>query len=96
MYRLELEWKSLGLEISRKTLCNWVIVTYRDWLSFVVKLLTKKLLEQNYIHADETPVQVLNEPGRKNTTMSYMWVYARTITGIFILMLTRAITNCLM
>lgn len=53
-----------------------MIVTYRDWLSFVVKLLTKKLLEQNYIHADETPVQVLNEPGRKNTTMSYMWVYA--------------------
>ncbi len=76
MYRQELEWKSLGLEISRKTLCNWVIVTYRDWFSFVVKLLTKKLLEQNYIHADETPVQVLNEPGRKNTTMSYMWVYA--------------------
>ena len=76
MYRQELEWKSLGREISRKTLCNWVIVTYRDWLSFVVKLLTKKLLEQNYIHADESPVQVLNEPGRKNTTMSYMWVYA--------------------
>ena len=34
-----------------------------------------KLLEENCLHADETPVQVLNEPGRKNTTQSYMWLY---------------------
>ena len=32
----------------------------------------EKLLEQNYLHIDETPVQVLLEPGRKNTTDSYM------------------------
>ncbi len=25
--------------------------------------------------ADETPVQVLKEPGRKATTKSYMWVF---------------------
>ena len=29
-----------------------------------------------YLHVDETPIQVLNEPGRKNTTDSYMWVYS--------------------
>jgi hypothetical protein len=34
-----------------------------------------KLLKENYIHADETRIQVLNEEGRKNTTDSYMWVY---------------------
>ena len=27
------------------------------------------------VSADETPVQVLNEQNRKNTTKSFMWVY---------------------
>ena len=44
------------------------------WLSPVVELLKKKLLEQKYLHINETLVQVLNEPGR-NTTDSYIWVY---------------------
>ncbi len=30
------------------------------------------LLEGHYVHCDETPIQVLNEPGKKNTTKSYM------------------------
>ena len=34
------------------------------------------LLESKHAHADETPVQVLNEPGKKATTKSYMWVYS--------------------
>lgn len=38
--------------------------------------LKKKLLEQKYLHIDETLVQILNEPGRKNTTESYMWGYS--------------------
>ena len=32
------------------------------------------MLAEN-LHADETVMQVMNEPGRKNTTKSYMWVY---------------------
>jgi hypothetical protein len=48
----------------------------RDWLMPVVELLHKKLLEETYIHADETPVTVMKEPNRKNTAVSYMWVYA--------------------
>ena len=34
-----------------------------------------ELLNQRYLHIDETHVQVLKEPGRKNTSDSYMWVY---------------------
>ena len=54
---------------------NWILASYRDWLSPIVGLLKEKLLEQNYLHIDETPIQVLGELGRKNTTDSYMWVY---------------------
>lgn len=35
-----------------------------------------KYIYEKYLHADETPVQVLMEPGRKNTSQSYMWVYS--------------------
>ncbi|MDR1769413.1 MAG: IS66 family transposase [Hungatella sp.] len=75
LYRQEKEWEALGVSLSRATMSNWILTSYRDWLSPVVALLHKKLLEQEYLHIDETPVQVMNEPARKNTTDSYMWVY---------------------
>jgi transposase len=40
-----------------------------------MELLQKELLSGPLINADETPVQVLNEPGKANTTQSYMWVF---------------------
>ncbi len=75
LYRQEKEWEAIGVSLSRATMSNWILTSYRNWLSPIVELLYKKLLEQEYLHNDETPVQVMNEPGRKNTTDSYMWVY---------------------
>ena len=37
--------------------------------------LHEELLKDNYLHADETPVQVMKEEGKKDTAKSYMWVY---------------------
>ena len=76
LYRQEKEWKELGLEVSRATLANWVMRAARSWLLPIFNLLQQKLLEEKYLHADETTVQVLNEVNRKNTATSYMWVYA--------------------
>lgn len=42
---------------------NWILTSYRDWLSPVCGLLKEELLKQNYIHADETRAQVMKEPG---------------------------------
>lgn len=75
LYRQETEWEALGLKLSRATMSNWLLVVYRDWLQYVVCRLKQELLKQNYLHIDETHVQVLKEPGRKNTSDSYMWVY---------------------
>ena len=41
----------------------------------LVEYMYLKLLLQPTIHADETPVQVPGEKGRKNKTKSYMWVF---------------------
>ena len=75
LYRQEKEWEALGLRLSRATLSNWLLVVYRDWLIHIVHRLKQELLRQRYLHIDETHVQVLKEPGRKNTSDSYMWVY---------------------
>ncbi|MHC1748078.1 MAG: IS66 family transposase [Cellulosilyticaceae bacterium] len=76
LYRQEKEWATLGVKLSRATMSKWIMVAHRDWLSPIIDLLHQKLLENYYLHCDETPVQVLQEPGRKNTTDSYMWVYS--------------------
>ena len=75
LYRQEKDWHNLGLEIRRNTLSSWIMKTSEEWLSPVVARLREKLLEEAYIHADETPVQVMKEPGRSNRSKSYMWVY---------------------
>jgi len=76
LYRQEKDWKQMGFPISRGTLSNWIIKTSQEWLMPVVDKLHEELLKEQYLHADETPVQVLNEEGKKNTTKSYMWVYS--------------------
>lgn len=75
LYRQEKDWQNLGMEIKRSTLSNWILKTSEDWLSKIVSRLHEQLLKDNYLHADETPIQVMNEDGKKNTTKSYMWVY---------------------
>ena len=81
LYRQEKDWKQMGFPISRATLSNWIIKTSEEWLNPVVEKLRVELLKDKYLHADETPVQVLNEEGRKNTTKSYMWVYSTSVNA---------------
>jgi transposase len=76
LYRQEKEWESYGVKLSRATMSNWIMVASANWLQPITNLMHQKLIKERYLHADETPVQVLLEPGRKNTSDSYMWVYS--------------------
>jgi transposase len=62
-----------GLIVPRQTLARWVIGTAQA-LQPIVNLMRDALLEADVIHMDETPVQVLKEPGRDPTSKSQMWV----------------------
>ena len=75
LYRQENDWKNLGLELKRQTMSNWIMEASQQWLAPIIYILHKNLLKEKYLHADETRIQVMKEPGRKNTTDSYMWVY---------------------
>lgn len=75
LYRQEKDWERTGLPLSRSTMANWAMITARDYFIPMRNRMAQALKEQPVIHADETPVQVLGEADRKNTTDSYMWVY---------------------
>lgn len=78
LYRQEKTWAAMGLKIDRSTLSNWVIIPSEEWFAPIVDRLKVELRSQDYLHADETPVQVLKEPGRDNTKKSYMWLFSST------------------
>jgi transposase len=74
LYRQEKLFARLGIELSRATMASWMVKT-AERCAVLIALLEKALLCGVLINCDETPVQVLNEPGRSNTTDSYMWVF---------------------
>lgn len=73
LYRQVAMWSRVGVELDRTTLANWMIKV-GELLLPVYNLLQDKLLAARVIHMDETRVQVLNEPGRRAESQSYMWV----------------------
>ncbi|MCM1222283.1 MAG: IS66 family transposase [Lachnospiraceae bacterium] len=75
LYRQEQEFLRIGVPISRQTMANWVITAYREWFSGLFEELKKELLSNEILHADETTLTVLQEPGRKARQKSYIWVY---------------------
>ncbi|UNO50704.1 IS66 family transposase [Alicyclobacillus acidoterrestris] len=75
LYRQEQQFTRQGLAISRQTMANWVVAGATRWLSPIFERLHEELLTQRYLHADETTLQVLHEPGRAADSKSYMWLY---------------------
>lgn len=75
LYRQEQIWKREGIELKRGTMCNWVIMASEMYLKRIRDRLKEYLLDQNVIHADETVLQVLKEPGRTAEDESRFWVY---------------------
>jgi len=73
-YRLSNMFARNGVQISRATMCNWAL-RVSALLKPIIELFLEKIIEDSYIHADETPFQVLKESGRKAGQKSYMWIF---------------------
>lgn len=80
LYRQEQHYARLGIDLSRGVLSNWM-VKGSEWLELIYSRLKQKLLEQEVLHADETTLQVLKEPGRAAESQSYMCLYRTGCTG---------------
>ena len=61
-----------GGDLSRNTLAA-SLIKVGEAVQPVINLLRDHLLEADLVHADETTIQVLKEPGKKAQTKSYLW-----------------------
>ena len=72
-YRQTIMFDRLGVDISRATMSGWALRA-AEACEPLLEVLLEQIRSGPIINLDETTVQVLKEPGRKNTSKSYMWV----------------------
>lgn len=73
LYRLENILKRYGGEITRTSMANWVIRLSLQ-VQPLINLMRDHQLAYDYLHADETRIKVLKEPGRSSTSDKWIWV----------------------
>ena len=73
LYRLSKQFERIEVSLARQTMARWMVQS-GELLQPLINLLRERLLEGEYIHCDETTVQVLEEPGKSASSKSYMWV----------------------
>lgn len=86
LYRQEKQFNRLGVNLSRQTFANWMIIGADRWLSAVYNRMHILLQTLDILHADETTLQVLNEPDRPATSKSYLWLYRTGRVGPHIIL----------
>ena len=70
LYRQESMFKQYGIELSRKTMAEWMMKSQLA-LQILYERLREILLQQSVIQADETTLKVIGE----DKTTCYMWLY---------------------
>lgn len=73
LYRQEAIFERAGIKLARSTLAEWVGACGVH-LQPLVDALRQAILAHRVVHADETPVQML-QPGNKKTHRAYLWAY---------------------
>jgi hypothetical protein len=56
-------------------MANWMIKSSERWLYPIHERMHEYLIDNDILHADESTLQVLHEPGRPAGSNSYMWLY---------------------
>lgn len=74
LYRQEQIFNRLSINLSRQTMSTWMLAVGKAIIP-LINLLQDHILSYDIAYADETTVQVLNEPNRRAQTKSYMWCF---------------------
>ncbi len=69
-YRQEKIFARMGVDLSRTTMCSWAMEVAQRLEPFL-QLMRDQIRAGPYVQIDETPLQVLSDPG----STSQMWVY---------------------
>ena len=73
LYRQEKIFARLGVDLSRGTLAGWM-VKMGELVEPLVERIGDEIRSGSFVQADETPFQVLKEPGKSAQSQSYLWV----------------------
>ena len=73
-YRQEKQFARIGVEISRQDMANWSIAVFQR-LRPLRELMRAEIRKGPVVQIDETTLQVMGEPGRPNTSKSFIWVF---------------------
>ena len=73
LYRQEKIFERLGLDLSRATLAHWM-VKMGNLVEPLVERIRDDVRRSAVVQCDETPFQVLKEPGKSAQSPSYLWV----------------------
>jgi transposase len=66
--------RRFSVPFTTTTLADWMIKAEHRLISPLVAAMDRILRQSDYVHMDETTVQVLDEPGRRAQQKSYIWL----------------------
>ena len=70
-----------GVKLAYSTLTDWVSSTC-SLITPLFEALKAEVLQSNYLHADETPIKVMDKGKKGETHRGYYWVYQNSIDKI--------------
>ena len=83
-YRQSKIFKRQGLYISDSTIGSWANTSILNWLTPLWEAMKAKIVETDYLMADETPIPVLTKDKPGATHRGYHWVYYDPIRKIVV------------
>ena len=87
LYRQMQRFERAGVKIAYSTLTDWVSATC-TLIDPLYQTLKSEVLKSGYLHADETPIKVLDNDKKGKTHRGYFWVYNNS-PGKLVFLITR-------
>jgi transposase len=81
LYRQMQRFERTGVRLPYSTLTEWVSATC-ELITPLFNALKAEVLQSGYLHADETPIKVIDKDKKGETHRGYYWVYQNSIDKI--------------
>jgi transposase len=81
LYRQMQRFERVGVKLPYSTLTDWVSDTCQ-LITPLFNALKAEVLQSNYLHADETPIKVMDKDKKGATHRGYYWVYQSSINKV--------------
>jgi transposase len=81
LHRQQERFKRDGVNIPYSTITDWITNTCK-LITPLYDALKKQVLASDYLHADETPIKVLDKDKKGETHRGYYWVYHNSLSDL--------------